>query len=159
MVRKSWVIFLFCLPMDFTNYSVNDFVGDESFQAFVADADSDAGRFWQAWLAEHPAHKPAVDQAYALVQGLGPAPAVPRAGRAQAAGAAAPAPGAANFPCAPVAALAAAHPAAGGHVGGGGGGRRGLVAVAGTLPAPPRSTRPALPSRGRLPCPMARWWC
>ena len=58
--------------MDFTNYSVNDFVGDESFQAFVADADSDAGRFWQAWLAEHPAHKPAVDQAYALVQGLGP---------------------------------------------------------------------------------------
>ena len=57
--------------MDFTTYSVNDFVADESFQAFVANADSEAGRFWQAWLAEHPAHKIDTDQAYALVQGLG----------------------------------------------------------------------------------------
>ena len=58
--------------MDFTNYSVNDFVADESFQAFVADADSEAGRFWRAWLTEHPAQKIDTDQAYALVQGLGP---------------------------------------------------------------------------------------
>jgi len=58
--------------MNFTNYSVDDFVADESFQAFVADADSEAGRFWRAWLAEHPAHKVTTDQAYALVQGLGP---------------------------------------------------------------------------------------
>jgi ferric-dicitrate binding protein FerR (iron transport regulator) len=57
--------------MNFTSYSVDDFVADESFQAFVADADSEAGRFWQAWLAEHPAHKITTDQAYALVQGLG----------------------------------------------------------------------------------------
>jgi ferric-dicitrate binding protein FerR (iron transport regulator) len=58
--------------MDFTNYSINDFVADESFQAFVADADSEAGHFWQAWLAAHPAQKADADQAYALVQGLGP---------------------------------------------------------------------------------------
>jgi len=58
--------------MVFTNYSVDDFVADDSFQAFVADADSKAGRFWQAWLAAHPAQKIAADQAYALVQGLGP---------------------------------------------------------------------------------------
>jgi transmembrane sensor len=58
--------------MDFTTYSVSDFVSDESFQAFVADTDSEAGRFWQAWLAEHPAQKTVADQAYALVQGLGP---------------------------------------------------------------------------------------
>jgi transmembrane sensor len=58
--------------MDFSNYSINDFVADESFQAYVADADSEAGRFWQAWLAEHPSQKIDVDQAYALVQGLGP---------------------------------------------------------------------------------------
>jgi transmembrane sensor len=57
--------------MDFTNYSINDFVADESFQAFVANADSEAGRFWQAWLAEHPSQKIDADQAYALVQGLG----------------------------------------------------------------------------------------
>jgi len=58
--------------MDFTNYSLNDFVADESFQAYVANADSEAGRFWQAWLAAHPDQKADVDQAYALVQGLGP---------------------------------------------------------------------------------------
>ena len=58
--------------MDFTNYSVTDFASEESFQAFVADANSDAGRFWQAWLAEHPLQKADADQAYALVQGLGP---------------------------------------------------------------------------------------
>jgi ferric-dicitrate binding protein FerR (iron transport regulator) len=58
--------------MDFTTYSVSDFVSDESFQAFVADADSEAGRFWQAWLAQHPAQQVTADQAFALVQGLGP---------------------------------------------------------------------------------------
>ncbi len=58
--------------MDFTNYSINDFVADESFQAFVANADSEAGRFWQAWLAKHPAQKIDADQAFALVQSLGP---------------------------------------------------------------------------------------
>jgi transmembrane sensor len=63
--------------MDFTNYSVSDFVADESFQALVADADSEAGRFWQAWLAEHPGQKTDIDQAYALVQGLGPGPLYP----------------------------------------------------------------------------------
>jgi transmembrane sensor len=58
--------------MDFTNYSISDFVADESFQAYVADAGSEAGHFWQAWLAAHPGQKTDVDQAYALVQGLGP---------------------------------------------------------------------------------------
>jgi len=58
--------------MDFTTYSVSDFVSDESFQAFVADTDSEAGRFWQAWLVQHPTQQVAADQAFALVQGLGP---------------------------------------------------------------------------------------
>jgi transmembrane sensor len=56
--------------MDFTRYSVDDFVGDESFQAFVADDDSEAGRFWQAWLREHPDKQDEATQAYAFVQGL-----------------------------------------------------------------------------------------
>ncbi|GAB3855148.1 hypothetical protein GCM10028822_25990 [Hymenobacter terrigena] len=56
--------------MDFTRYSVDDFVVDESFQAFVARADSEAGRFWQAWLSEHPEKKAEADEAFALVQGL-----------------------------------------------------------------------------------------
>jgi ferric-dicitrate binding protein FerR (iron transport regulator) len=58
--------------MDFTHYSINDFVADESFQAYVADANSEAGRFWQSWLATHPTYQADADQAYALVQGLGP---------------------------------------------------------------------------------------
>lgn len=57
--------------MDFTRYTVEDFVADESFQAFVADANSEAGRFWQAWLAQHPAQQADADQARALVLGLG----------------------------------------------------------------------------------------
>lgn len=56
--------------MDFTKYSVDDFVFDESFQAYVAAADSEPGRFWQAWLRQHPEKQPEADQAYAFVQGL-----------------------------------------------------------------------------------------
>jgi transmembrane sensor len=56
--------------MDFTRYSVDDFVGDESFQAFVAANDSEAGRFWQAWLREHPDKQAEADLAYTFVQGL-----------------------------------------------------------------------------------------
>ena len=56
--------------MDFIRYSVDDFIVDESFHAFVALADSEAGRFWQSWLNEHPEKKTEADQAFALVQGL-----------------------------------------------------------------------------------------
>ncbi len=56
--------------MDFTHYSVDDFVFDESFQAYVAAANSEPGRFWQAWLRQHPEKKAAADQAYTFVQGL-----------------------------------------------------------------------------------------
>ena len=59
--------------MDYTHYSIEDFVLDESFQEFVADANSEAGLFWQAWLQEHPQQQAAAHEAYALVQGLGPA--------------------------------------------------------------------------------------
>lgn len=56
--------------MDFTRYSVDDFVLDESFQAFVAGTDAAAVRFWQAWLREHADKQAEADQAYTLVQGL-----------------------------------------------------------------------------------------
>jgi len=56
--------------MDFTRYSVDDFVLDESFQAFVAGTDAAAVRFWQAWLREHVDKQAEADQAQALVQGL-----------------------------------------------------------------------------------------
>ncbi|WP_223648812.1 FecR family protein [Hymenobacter psoromatis] len=56
--------------MEFTRYSVNDFLLDESFQAYVADGDSAAGLGWQAWLREHPAKQAEAAQAYALVRAL-----------------------------------------------------------------------------------------
>ncbi|MBG8555464.1 FecR family protein [Hymenobacter guriensis] len=59
--------------MDFTRYSVEDFVLDESFQEFVADPNSEAGRFWHSWLQEHPQQQITAQKAYALVQALGPA--------------------------------------------------------------------------------------
>ncbi|OGX91795.1 FecR family protein [Hymenobacter coccineus] len=59
--------------MDFTRYSVDDFVLDESFQAFVAGTDAAAVRFWQAWLREHAGKQAEADAAFALVQGLGSA--------------------------------------------------------------------------------------
>ncbi|MGI4883912.1 MAG: FecR family protein [Janthinobacterium lividum] len=58
--------------MDFTTYSINDFVADESFQAYVANADSEAGRLWQEWLAAHPTRQADAAQAAALVRGLRP---------------------------------------------------------------------------------------
>lgn len=56
--------------MEFTRYSVNDFLLDESFQAYVADANSAAGLRWQVWLREHPAKQAEATQAYALVRAL-----------------------------------------------------------------------------------------
>ena len=56
--------------MDFILYSVDDFVVDESFQTFVAAADSEAGLFWQAWLNEHPEKRVEAAQAFILLQGL-----------------------------------------------------------------------------------------
>ncbi|GAB3298208.1 FecR family protein [Hymenobacter tenuis] len=59
--------------MDFTRYSVEDFVLDESFQEFVANPHSEAGLFWQSWLSEHPQQQAAAQEAYNLVRGLSPA--------------------------------------------------------------------------------------
>ena len=56
--------------MDFTQYSVDDFAFNESFQAYVARPESEAGRFWQAWLRQHPEKQAAAAQAAAFVRRL-----------------------------------------------------------------------------------------
>ncbi|MDO7848537.1 FecR domain-containing protein [Hymenobacter sp. M29] len=58
---------------DYTTFQTEDFVLDESFQAFVAGSDAAAVQFWQRWLAEHPAQQPAAEQAQQLVLMLGQA--------------------------------------------------------------------------------------
>ena len=54
--------------MNYAAYSTEDFLADESFQAFVAGHDAAAGEFWRGWLAQHPAQQAAAVQArYAQV--------------------------------------------------------------------------------------------
>ena len=56
------------LPMNYAAYSTEDFLADESFQAFVGGHDAVAGQFWRAWLAQHPAKQAEADEAAALLQ-------------------------------------------------------------------------------------------
>ncbi|MGI4873568.1 MAG: FecR family protein [Janthinobacterium lividum] len=52
---------------DYTTFQTEDFVLDDSFQAFVTGSDAPAAAFWQQWLAAHPAQQPAAEQARHLV--------------------------------------------------------------------------------------------
>ena len=55
------------MTADYTTYQTEDFVLDDSFQAFVAGTDATAVDFWQRWLAEHPAQQPMAEQARRLL--------------------------------------------------------------------------------------------
>jgi transmembrane sensor len=65
--------------MDYSAYSTEDFLADESFQAFVFERDPTAVQFWQQWMVQHPAQAPDAKAAVALLQQLAgrrhPAPA------------------------------------------------------------------------------------
>ena len=52
---------------DYTTFQTQDFVLDDSFQAFVRGTDAAAVDFWLGWLAAHPAQQPAAEQARHLV--------------------------------------------------------------------------------------------
>ncbi|MVN77508.1 DUF4974 domain-containing protein [Hymenobacter sp. HMF4947] len=54
--------------MNYAAYSTEDFLADESFQAFALGHDPAAGQFWLAWLAQHPAKQAEADEAMALLQ-------------------------------------------------------------------------------------------
>ncbi|MGI4863115.1 MAG: FecR family protein [Janthinobacterium lividum] len=54
--------------MNYAAYSTEDFLADESFQAFVGGYDAVAGQFWRAWLAQHPAKQAEADEAAALLR-------------------------------------------------------------------------------------------
>lgn len=63
--------------MNYAAYSTEDFLADESFQAFVGGHNAAAGQFWRAWLAQHPAKQAEADEAAALLQLLATAQAAP----------------------------------------------------------------------------------
>lgn len=52
------------------HYSLDDFILDESFQAYASGKDEQAARYWQQWLAEHPDQQADAQQAQALLQDL-----------------------------------------------------------------------------------------
>jgi transmembrane sensor len=54
--------------MPYTAYSTEDFLADESFQSFVVGQDPAAGKFWRAWVAQHPTKQAEFDEAVALLQ-------------------------------------------------------------------------------------------
>ncbi|MGI4871776.1 MAG: FecR domain-containing protein [Janthinobacterium lividum] len=56
--------------MPHAHYSLDDFLLDESFQAYAAGKDEQAVRYWQQWLAEHPGQQADAQQAQALLQDL-----------------------------------------------------------------------------------------
>ncbi|WP_161599548.1 FecR family protein [Hymenobacter nivis] len=63
--------------MPHATYTTNDFLADESFQAFVAASDPAAVAFWQSWIAQHPAQAAAFHEAAAVLRLLATSRAAP----------------------------------------------------------------------------------
>ncbi|AMR28869.1 hypothetical protein A0257_18385 [Hymenobacter psoromatis] len=66
-----------CIALDYTSFQAEDFVLDDSFQAYATGTDAAAAQFWQGWLAAHPPQQPAAERARQLVVALGQAQARP----------------------------------------------------------------------------------
>ncbi|HKL37301.1 MAG TPA: hypothetical protein VJ876_00300, partial [Bacteroidales bacterium] len=56
--------------MRYTDYIVEDFVLDGSFQNWALGRNSRDEAFWEQWIAAHPEMQPVVDEAREIVQGL-----------------------------------------------------------------------------------------
>ncbi len=53
--------------MDYTHYSVNDFVSDERFWKWVLDPDEETTVFWENWLQENPHQASVVARAREII--------------------------------------------------------------------------------------------
>ena len=56
--------------MDYTKFNVEDFAANESFIDWVNQADPEAIKYWELYIAEHPEIVPVVEKARALVINL-----------------------------------------------------------------------------------------
>lgn len=54
--------------MDYTDYSVEDFIKDEYFQKWIIDPDAIVLAFWQKWMENHPEKKKIVKCASDLIR-------------------------------------------------------------------------------------------
>ncbi len=57
--------------MDYIQFTAKDFVRDAYFQQWILTADAEAGRFWHAWLKEHPHKSEEIAQAREMILLLG----------------------------------------------------------------------------------------
>jgi transmembrane sensor len=55
---------------DYTNYDIEDFAFDESFQQWVFDENSEHSAFWEKYIAEHPRQTDKILSARSMVQQL-----------------------------------------------------------------------------------------
>lgn len=56
--------------MNYSDYTVREFVNDEYFQNWVLQPDPEHHLFWETWLAQHPHRQAEVDQARQLLRSL-----------------------------------------------------------------------------------------
>lgn len=55
---------------DYYHFSVNDFVMDENFRAWVWKPNDESNRFWRSWIANHPDKAVEVEEAISLLKKL-----------------------------------------------------------------------------------------
>jgi ferric-dicitrate binding protein FerR (iron transport regulator) len=53
--------------MDYSTFTMEDFISDESFQAFVYNTDAAHVTFWKAWIARHPEKSHEIEQAIEIL--------------------------------------------------------------------------------------------
>ena len=56
--------------MDLSNYSVKDFVLNESFQKWILEPDVGAKVFWENWLNANPDKIDAITEARSMIQSM-----------------------------------------------------------------------------------------
>jgi ferric-dicitrate binding protein FerR (iron transport regulator) len=56
--------------MNYLDYLPEDFLADEYFQQWVLQPDAENQQFWENWLRQNPAKRPAVEQARQILQSL-----------------------------------------------------------------------------------------
>lgn len=57
--------------MNYKNYSVKDFILDESFQKWILHPDEATCSFWESWLKLHPEKQATVEEARNFIKSLG----------------------------------------------------------------------------------------
>ena len=57
-------------PMDLSNYTVKDFVLNESFQKWILEPDIEATIFWEDWMNAHPDKIELIREAASTIESL-----------------------------------------------------------------------------------------